>query len=290
MTVAQREALVREYGRALGLPYPMGLLEMLEEALELYRRNFGVLFGIALVPALLSVLMAIVTDALQRFPAQSPLLIGAFIVVYVAALLSSFWGMGAQTWVVGKALVGETVGFGKAWGAVLRRIIAYTVTVILGFLASMLGMCLFCVGVLFTTTVFFALLEQVIMLEGIGYFRAIERHLQLVYPNWQWARVLGFWLVGYFLVLVVQTLIGSGGMVTIIGVEIAREVLPVSTQVLLVALGNLWAQVASALMMPYFVAFLTLLYFDLRARREGTDLQVLLQRWEGWGAVSGLSG
>lgn len=282
MTVAQREMLVREYGRVLGLPSPMDLLGMLEEALEVYRRHFGVLFGIALIPAVLNTLLTLLAEALQRFPAQAIPLIIALGAVYLMLFVTSFLGYGAQVWVVGKALMGETVGFGEAWLVISKRVVAFTVTLFLGGLAAMLGFCLLCIGVLFTTTIFTALLAQVILLEGVGYFRAIERHLRLVYPDWQWLRVLGFWLVNYLVIFVVQMLIGYVGFMGLIAIEIAREALPVPTLMALTGLSNLWMQVTSALTMPYLVAFVTLLYFDLRARREAADIQILLQRWEGW--------
>ncbi|MCX7968616.1 MAG: hypothetical protein N3B10_09040, partial [Armatimonadetes bacterium] len=57
MTPFQRDMLIREFGRKLKLPYPMGLAEMLEESLEIYRRNFPVLFGLALVPALIGTVL-----------------------------------------------------------------------------------------------------------------------------------------------------------------------------------------------------------------------------------------
>jgi hypothetical protein len=127
-------------------------------------------------------------------------------------------------------------------------------------------------------------LEQIVLLEGIAYFRAISRHVQLVHPNWEWARVLGFYLASYVVVMLAQILLGWAGMVLPLAVEFGREALPLSAQLGVSALGQLWQQLANALVMPYWSVFLTLLYFDLRARREGHDLQVLLARWDELGS------
>jgi flagellar biosynthesis protein FlhB len=180
--------------------------------------------------------------------------------------------------------MGKSVGFGEAWMAVLKRSGALLLTMLIASFPMLAGLALCCVGVLVTAIIFFAVLEQIVLLEGIAYFRAISRHVQLVYPNWEWARMLGFYLASYVVVMLAQILLGWAGMVLLLAVEFAREALPLSAQLGVSALGQLWQQLANALVMPYWSVFLTLLYFDLRARREGHDLQVLLARWDELGS------
>lgn len=283
MMMAQREALVREYGRALNLPYPMDLVEMLEEALELYRRNFGLLFGIALMPALMGVLIMLAFEGVLRLPSQAPLFIVAVIILYALFFLTTVFGHGAQVLAVGRAVMGETIGFWQAWGEIFRRSFVYIITMLLGTLAGMVGICLCGIGVLFTITVFAMLLPQVVLLEKVGYSQAIGRHVQLVFPDWQWARVLGFYLLGYLLVMLVYWLVSPLTIAFFFIVEFVREALPVPTEITLIALMNLWTQLAGALVAPYLAAFLTLLYFDLKARKEATDIELLMQKWESLG-------
>ncbi len=284
MTSVQREWLIREFGRRLQLPYPMGLLEMLEESLELYRRYFPLLFGLALVPALLSVFLAFFPTLLQTTPGlYTALFIVGFVVSYLLTAIVAFIGYGAQIWAAGKIVLGQPVGFGEAWVAVLRRAVALFFTLFLAIFPTMAGVLLCGIGVLVTTTLFFAVLEQVVLLEGVAYFRAIARHVRLVWNDW--LKVLGFLLVAYLVIVVAQLLLGWGGAMGLMSVEIAREALPLPTYLSLVFISNLWNQLANALVMPYWSVFLTLLYFDLRARREAHDLQVLLQRWETLGAA-----
>ena len=265
----------------------MGLPEMLEESLEIYRQNFALLFGLALIPALLSAVFVTISNLWLTLPGArelEPLLIAAMVISYILLLLTAFIGYGAQIWAAGQVIMGKSVGFGEAWMAVLKRSGALLLTLLLAFFPMLAGLALCFVGVLVTGVIFFAVLEQIILLEGIAYFRAISRHVQLVYPNWEWARVLGFYLASYVIVMLAQTLLGWAGMVLPLAVQIAREALPLSAQLGMSALGQLWQQLANALVIPYWSVFLTLLYFDLRARREGHDLQVLLARWDELGS------
>jgi hypothetical protein len=282
----------------------MGLAEMLEESLEIYRQNFALLFGLALIPALLSTVFVTISNLWLTLPrareleplliaatvtsytyiALEPLLIAAMVISYILLLVTAFIGYGAQIWAAGQIIMGKSVGFGEAWMAVLKRSGALLLTMLIAFFPMLVGLALCCVGVLVTAVIFFAVLEQIVLLEGIAYFRAISRHVQLVYPNWEWARVLGFYLASYVIVMLAQILLGWAGMVLPFAVEIGREALPLSAQLGVSALGQLWQQLANALVMPYWSVFLTLLYFDLRARREGHDLQVLLARWDELGS------
>jgi len=264
----------------------MGLTEMLEESLEIYRRNFALLFGLALIPALLSTAFATIANLWLTLPSArelESLLIAAMVISYILLLITAFIGYGAQIWAVGQIIMGKPVGFGEAWMAVLKRSGALLLTLLIAFFPMLAGLALCCVGVIFTAVIFFAVLEQIVLLEGTAYFRAISRHVQLVYPNWEWARVLGFYMASYVIVMLAQILLGWAGMVLPLAVEIGREALPLSTQLGMYALGQLWQQLANALVMPYWSVFLTLLYFDLRARREGHDLSILLARWNDLG-------
>jgi hypothetical protein len=121
----------------------MGLAEMLEESLEIYRQNFALLFGLALIPALLSTVFvtifnlwltlprareleplsiaATVTSYTYTYIALEPLLIAATVISYILLLVTAFIGYGAQIWAAGQIIMGKSVGFGEAWMAVLKR-------------------------------------------------------------------------------------------------------------------------------------------------------------------------
>lgn len=283
LTPLQRDMLIRDLGQRLKLPYPMGLVEMLEEALEIYRQNFVLLFSLALIPALFGTAFGTVLNLWLTLVVSEKfgtMLIAMAVIIYILFLIATFIGYGAQIWAAGQVILGNQVSFGGAWVAVLKRSGALLLTTFIAFLPTIAGVFLCGVGVLFTIIVFFAVLEQVVLLEGIAYFRAIVRHFRLVFPNWEWARVLGFFFVAYLIIILVQLLVGWGGVISFVGLEIWREVLPLPFRLSLLIVGQLWNQLAAALVSPYWVVFMTLLYFDLRARHEAHDLTILLERWE----------
>ncbi|MGQ9728762.1 MAG: hypothetical protein ACUVSC_09635 [Candidatus Fervidibacter sp.] len=274
LTPLQRDMLIRDLGQRLKLPYPMGLVEMLEKSLEIYRQNFILFFGLALIPALLGTAFGYLwqTMEIEEF---KPLLIAVTVIIAAS--------YGAQIWAAGQAILGKRVGFGEAWVFVLKRLGALLLTMFIALIPTVAGIVLCCVGVLFTTIVFFAMIEQVVLLEGIAYFRAIARHFRLVFPNWEWGRVLGFFLAIEFIVILVRLLVGWGGMISFFGLEIWREVLPLPVGLSFLIVGQIWNLLTTALVSPYGVVFVTLLYFELRARREAYDLTILLERWEALG-------
>ncbi len=287
MTTKQRNLLLRELGQKLKLPYPMEFADMLEESLEIYRRNFVVLFSLALIPALLGTIFGTIGNLGSFMPTAvggEAILIAAMGLVYFLFVLTAVIGYGAQIWAAGQAITGRQVSFGEAWMAVLKRLGALILTMFIALFPTLMGLALCCVGVLFTAIIFFAVLEQIILLEGLAYFRAIRRHLELVFPNWEWARVLIFYLATSLLVTAVTILIGWGGIVFwVLGIELGQEVFPLPTRISLLVIGQLWQQLANALVAPYWSVLVTLLYFDLRARREAQDLRILVERWESLG-------
>lgn len=287
MTTKQRNLLLRELGQKLKLPYPMEFADMLEESLEIYRRNFVVLFSLALIPALLGTIFGTIGNLGSFMPTVvggEAILIAAMGLVYFLFVLTAVIGYGAQIWAAGQAITGRQVSFGEAWMAVLKRLGALILTMFIALFPTLMGLALCCVGVLFTAIIFFAVLEQIILLEGLAYFRAIRRHLELVFPNWEWARVLIFYLATSLLVTAVTILIGWGGIVFwVLGIELGQEVFPLPTRISLLVIGQLWQQLANALVAPYWSVLVTLLYFDLRARREAQDLRILVERWESLG-------
>jgi len=286
MTPSQRNLLIYEFGRKLNLPYPMGLPEMLEESLEIYRRNFIVLFSLALVPALFGTILGTIGGLGQILITgvlKENAFIAAIVFVYILFIFTNIIGYGAQIWAVGQVILGKPISFWQSWMAVLKRLGALMVTILIAVFPTVAGLLLCCVGIVFTSVVFIAVLEQIVLIEGVAYFRAISRHVQLVFPNWEWGRVLGFYLASWLIISVVSTLLNWISVVLVFLGEIWHEVLPLTTRISFLVISQLWGQMVNALVMPYWGVFMTLLYFDLIARREAYDLGVLVERWETMG-------
>ncbi|MET9708745.1 glycerophosphoryl diester phosphodiesterase membrane domain-containing protein [Nocardiopsis alba] len=122
----------------------------------------------------------------------------------------------------------------------------------------------------------------VVVLERIGPFKAMARSWRLSRGSW-W-RTLGYWLLAMLIVMVVQMVLNTpaaivSGGIAFFAPEAAWGVI-VSAAVTYVATVLLYA-----ITQPFVAGVNTLLYIDLRMRREGLDLRLhqAAQRGEGVG-------
>ena len=107
-----------------------------------------------------------------------------------------------------------------------------------------------------------------LLLERIGPVAALRRSFRLVRGRW-WPTA-GALLVGYLLIWVIGALVE--GMITVVPTLVAED------NTLVAALGAVvGGTVGSALTTPYPAAVVTLIYFDLRVRKEGLDLQLIAE-------------
>jgi hypothetical protein len=146
----------------------------------------------------------------------------------------------------------------------LRRFLVILVAVIAVGVASGVGL-LFCLlpGIwLFTS---WSVTVPSVVVEGLGPFSAMRRSFQLVRPRF-WP-TLGAVVLSYIVYLVVTymfTLIGS--LFTLVGEPTSGVSLVASV---------ISSTVGSVVVLPFIAAVLIVLYFDLRVRAEGYDLEVM---------------
>jgi hypothetical protein len=105
--------------------------------------------------------------------------------------------------------------------------------------------------------------------EGAGPARALGRSRELVKGRW-WG-TLGVAVVGYLIVSIVT--VALTGLV--VGVAFAN---PARNSVTGFVLNTLAATIGSMIATPAAAAFITVLYIDLRVRKEGFDLLLLARR------------
>jgi hypothetical protein len=109
----------------------------------------------------------------------------------------------------------------------------------------------------------------VLLVEGAGPSRALGRSRELVRGRW-WG-TCGVAVVGYLLVSIVS--LALTGLV--VGVAFAN---PARNTVTGFALNTLAGTIGSMIATPAAAAFITVLYIDLRVRKEGFDLLLLARR------------
>lgn len=127
--------------------------------------------------------------------------------------------------------------------------------------------------------------------EGIGPVAALGRSFRLVKGRW-WA-TFGALLVMYLLVIVISGILGA-----LLG---ATLIAAVDSEAVAAVFYTIVNTLSSLITLPLMAAVLTVIYFDLRVRKEGFDLQLLARGVgqetrtydtspESVGAASGLGG
>jgi hypothetical protein len=113
----------------------------------------------------------------------------------------------------------------------------------------------------------------VMLVEGIGGFGAIGRSFKLVEGRW-WA-TCGRFVVAYILIGVLASVFGLAFDEVVSGLGVSDT----STGALI--LDRFASFLVSLFTTPFIAAVTTLVYFDLRVRKEGFDLALLAQRMGG---------
>jgi hypothetical protein len=277
----------------------MPLSELLDELFRLYRRHFSLIVGVALLVALPGLVFQLVTGSYRLTSAsyanlftttggtqptfnsqQFSNLAGTYTLAGLAALVLSPITVGAVT----RAVTDVALGRAANIGSVLRETLAHYFP-LLGLIAIAFGLFLvwfvvfgiglvllvlpglavLCGGIYFAVR--WSLSVAAMMAEDIGPIKGMARSWNLV--KGQWWRTFGIILI----VLIMRIIIGIalGFMFGIV----AGAVTSGDVRLGVVAVG---AAVLGALITPIVTIALVLLYFDLRVRKEGLDLDQLAQQ------------
>ena len=274
---------------------PLGVGDIFDEGFDLYKKNFSLLVLITLVVTVpLDIVLGVVRLQTLRYAAGfghwftdnadasgffSVLggLLGAFPILCLLYAIP----VGALSAAAGSLYVGDPATVRSAYRAVMRRLPSLLVTSLIVGLSLSLGfaLCFVCVIV---PAVRFLFAADVFTLEGKTLIGSLRRSSQLVAGDA--ARVFG--------ILVLLILIYG---VLAVGIEVplayAFDLLLrntpsgqglLGTGVLLQS-GNIRGQVidqlssglAHVLILPFLVSIVTVLYFDLRVRKEAFDIELL---------------
>ncbi|MFL5959238.1 MAG: hypothetical protein ACJ75G_03085 [Gaiellaceae bacterium] len=269
---------------------PLGIGEILDVGIKIYTRHALTLFKIVVFVVLPAQILVNIVEvsALPSGvsvsngnpfrPSVSPGAgisrhdLGTFLVGWGAALLINFVaGRLAQAGcfrAVADAYLGEEMSWRSSLRFALRRLPALVVLSILSGILVGLGT-IFCVIPGIYLYVAFSVAVPVLLVEGAGPSRALGRSRELVRGRW-WG-TFGVALVGYLLVSIVS--LALTGLV--VGVAFAD---PARNTVSGFVLNTLAETVGSMIATPAAAAFVTVLYIDLRVRREGFDLLLLARR------------
>jgi hypothetical protein len=280
---------------------PMGLGELLDRTIRLYRQNFVTFVGIvAIVQVPLAFVNLLVNfinlNQLANFDPTNTRDFGPvfamlgtqgliILVSIVSAILIYGVGQAALTRAVTDSYLGEKVSVGSAYrrignrwlGLVGTLVVAYVVLFVIGLYALIVP----CLGWLTGPGVFmfFAgcvlpLVATVAVIERRGGLGALRR-------TWDLTRTRFWWMIGVTILLFVLSLAIVSGPSLVIGAllglvlrPLIEATSPLTGQLAVNAVQQLTSAILGVLVYPIQLTALTLVYFDLRARSEGLDLAV----------------
>ncbi len=272
---------------------PLGIGEILDVGIKIYSRHWLTLFKIVVfvvLPAQILVNIAEISAApsnatisnggslspiggpvtvdgsLSRHQAATLLVgfVGAFVIQFVAGRFAQAGCFRA----VADAYLGEAVSWRTSLRFALSRLPAIVWLSILAGFFVFLGFVFFVIPGVYLY-VAFTVAVPVLLVEGAGPWRALRRSRQLVRGRW-WG-TLGVALVGYLLVAIVSVALTG----VVVGVAFAS---PARNTLTGFVVNTLAATIGSMIATPAAAAFITVLYIDLRVRKEGFDLLLLARR------------
>jgi hypothetical protein len=278
---------------------PMPLPELLDELFRLYRRHFSLIVGVALLVAVPGLIWSLVTGTYKLNSAsyanlftttgtttptfnnqQFSNLVGALSLGALGGFILLPISVGA----VYRAVTDVALGRPATIGSVLRETLAryfpllgliglgillfigWIIAETIGFILLILpGFAVFCAAVYLAVR--WSLVVAAMMAEDIGPIRGLGRSWNLVSGSW-WRTF------GILLIVTILQLIITYGLFILFGV-IAALFTAGDFQAAVVQVGG---TLLGAVVSPITTIAVTLLYFDLRVRKEGLDLDQLAQQ------------
>jgi len=251
---------------------PMSVGEILDRTASLYRDNFGLFFGISLVPHAFVLAWALVQVALQGPPPllepralRDLIVLAGFI---VEAGFTYLFTQGSTAFAVSELYLGRGTSIRASLIQVVRRLGGLTRCILLNGFTLFVGAVLFLLpGVFFACRLMVALPAAV--LEDLGARQSFRRSFSLTRNNT--SRALGIYALYFSLRIVgILLLFYPSGLVTDLshvnpgGAIVWRDVVTF--------LNVLFATLVD----PFLTIAAAVFYFDLRVRKEALDLQLMM--------------
>jgi hypothetical protein len=270
---------------------PMTIGDIIDETIKIYRRHFlafvTAMAVAAVTQAVLSVLIGLATVGLEegRVPSMDQLAaIGAIsLPVLVLTVVAYLVSTGAVVWLASEAILGRSadvsaalrVGLGRSWSVIWASFL-------LGLACGLLTITIIGIPFAIFLGVGWSLYDQTVVIERRGGGSALTRSSTLVSGH-RW-RVLGtvilLSILTSILISIPTALVGAAtGMVSIASSATGSGAVSAVIQVI----NALASAAAQALFGPIGLITMTVMYYELRVRKEAFDLE---QRSEPSGETS----
>ncbi|MDE0139775.1 MAG: hypothetical protein OXM57_03825 [bacterium] len=241
---------------------PLGVGEIVDATFTVYRRRFGPMLAIVLVlvfiPFLVSLVGGCSLDSGGTTTCSSPIgWLG-----YYAGVVGSLVAGVAAILVAAEAYADVPSDWRSAMSAAIRRIVAIIAATIVAGILLAIGFVLLIIPGIFVL-VSLAVVWEALIIEGIGPMESIKRSWRLVSGE-RW-RVFG---AGVLVIVLMAIVVG---VISAVIALILSAGLGVSGGMT----GYLVQQVASLLSIPLTAALGTVIYLDLRVRKESLSTDEL---------------
>jgi hypothetical protein len=260
---------------------PLGIGEILDVGIKITMRHWWTLARAVLVVVIPLQLAAAIIDVSASGgvittsgetgtvdPDEVWTFAAAALVAVMLTLLAQTIATGACFKAVADAYLGRVPSWRRSLVEVLRRLHSIIWVSLLAFFLGALGLVL-CIAPGIWLYVSWTVAVPALLTEGVKGRKALGRSFRLVKGFW-W-RTLAIVLLGSFLAGILQAAIG--GVLTAIAFATDSAVVDVVTSMLS-------AVAAGAITVPFVAAVTIVLYVDLRVRKEGFDLALLLAGFE----------
>jgi hypothetical protein len=251
----------------------MSVGDILDRSLKLFLSRLGTFYAISLIVQSPLIAFQILAPTPTEMGWNFVLIVGGTVLLsFVLTLV----GMAAQIKVIEQEFIDRKIGIGEAFGfALTRSVPVIVVSFVLGIIFTV-GLYLCCVpGVIFMCM--FAVAVQAVVLEGDGPFDGMGRSVKLTKNYRGRIFLIGFlYFILYIMVVGVlavvlnkfvpanQFVIDANGLPK----EVVRNQTNQIIQILITTPITIFFS-------TYLTICLTLVYFDLRTRKEGFDLELL---------------
>ena len=266
---------------------PLSLGELLDRTFTLYRGHFLLFLGISAIPQVfvlvIQLAQALVAPASNIFslpnpnlPAQMPqfsvtgfaYMLAFMFAAGIVSVVAYLFSQGATVIAVSDLYLGRTSSLGGAFRRVRGKLAVIFGVVVLTFLAVFAGCVLLIIPGIYIA-LRLAVGVQAAVLEGVGPGDALSRSFALTKENA--GRVFLIFLLYAFL---------SYGLIALLGVPFIVGTFLAKNNSDLVRMFTMMTQVgsfiASSLVMPFGTIAMSLFYYDMRVRKEGFDLQMMM--------------
>lgn len=254
---------------------PLSVGQILDTSLKIFTSHWWTFMRIVLyVVAPLELINALIlgtafdvdetTDTLSND--DTGLLIGAAIVAGVIALVETVVASAACYRGVTDAYMGRAPEWSGSLGFAMRRLGPILWVSFLSVLFTILGLLGLIVGAIFLGVAFSVALP-VLVGEDIRGFAALKRSYALVKGRW-WS-TFGLLVLASLLAGIVAAII-AGILGAALGAGIDTD--SVGGSIFVQSIANI---VANVVTVPFSAAVLVVLYYDLRVRKEGFDIELL---------------